>query len=83
MSKRGFTLLEVMVALSILALALTSIAGINANSFESSNYARGLTVATLLARAKMLDIELELQKDGFGEGPATSMATSRMKATPN
>ncbi|MGF1510241.1 MAG: prepilin-type N-terminal cleavage/methylation domain-containing protein [Myxococcota bacterium] len=64
----GFTLLEVMIALSILALALTAIAGINANSFQSSNYARGLTVATLLARSKMLDIELELQQDGFSEG---------------
>ncbi|MEL7371109.1 MAG: prepilin-type N-terminal cleavage/methylation domain-containing protein, partial [Myxococcota bacterium] len=37
MSRRGFTLLEVMVALSILAVTLVAIAGINANSFESSN----------------------------------------------
>lgn len=66
--RRGFSLLEVMVAMAILALSLTVIAGINANSFESSNYARGLTVATLLARSKMLDIELELQKDGFSQG---------------
>jgi len=67
-NRAGFTLLEVMISLSILALSLTAIAGINANSFESSNYARGLTVATLLARSKMLDIELELQEDGFSEG---------------
>ena len=67
-AKAGFTLLEVMISLSILGLALTTIAGINANSFESSNYSRGLTVATLLARSKMLDIELELQQDGFSEG---------------
>jgi general secretion pathway protein I len=67
-ARRGFTLLEVMIALSILALSLTAIAGINANSFQSSNYARGLTVATLLARSKMLDIEIELQQDGFSEG---------------
>jgi len=66
--RHGFTLLEVMISLAILALALTTIAGINANSFESSNYARGLTVATLLARSKMLDIELELEQDGFSEG---------------
>jgi general secretion pathway protein I len=67
MSKRGFTLLEVMVALSILALALVAIAGINANSFEESNYAKHLTVATLLARSKMIDVEEELRKDGFGD----------------
>jgi len=70
-TNRGFTLLEVMISLAILALALTTITGINANSFESSNYARGLTVATLLARSKMLDIELELQEDGFSEGVRT------------
>lgn len=62
----GFTLLEVMVAVSMLALSITAMAAINANSFEASNYARGITVATLLARGKMLDLEIELQKDGFG-----------------
>lgn len=64
---RGFTLLEVMVSLSILALSLTAIAGINANSFNASNYAKYVTVATLLARSKMLDIEEQLRKDGFGD----------------
>ncbi len=67
MSARGFTLLEVMVSLSILAITLVAIAGINANSFESSNYARAVTVATMLARSKMLDIEMQVQKDGFSE----------------
>lgn len=62
---RGFTLLEVMVALSILAIALVAISGITANAYQSSDYARGITVATLLARSKMIDIELELEKDGF------------------
>lgn len=65
--RAGFTLLEVLVSLAILALALAAIAGINANSFESSNYARFVTVATLLARSKMIDVEEELRKDGFGD----------------
>lgn len=64
-TQAGFTLLEVMVALSILAVTLVAIGGINANSFESSNYARSITVATMLARSKMIDIEMEVQKDGF------------------
>jgi len=64
---KGFTLLEVMVALSILALALVTISGINATAFESSNYAKWVTVSTLLARGKMLDVEEKLRKDGFGE----------------
>lgn len=65
--RRGFTLLEVMVSMSILALALVAVAGTNANSFNASNYARHVTVATLLARSKMLDVEMELQDDGFSE----------------
>src|SRR5687768_8814743 len=69
--RRGFTLLEVMVSLSILALAIGAIAGINANSFESSNYAKHLTVATLLARGKMIDVEEQLRKDGFGDSEKT------------
>jgi general secretion pathway protein I len=68
---RGFTLLEVMVAVAMLALSLTAMAAINANSFAASNYARGVTVATFLARSKMLDIELELQEDGFGSDEQT------------
>lgn len=69
--RRGFTLLEVMVAVAMLALAITAMAAINANSFEASNYARGITVATLLARSKMLDLEQEIQKDGFGSNEKT------------
>ena len=68
---QGFTLLEVMVAVAMLALSITAMAAINANSFQASNYARGVTVATLLARSKMLDIEQELQKDGFGSNEKT------------
>jgi general secretion pathway protein I len=61
----GFSLLEVMVSLAILALALTAIAGINATSFEESNYAKYISTATLLARSKMIDIEEKLRKDGL------------------
>jgi general secretion pathway protein I len=64
-TRRGFSLLEVMVALSILALALVAIAGIDANAFEASNYGRSVTVATLLARSKMLDVEEQIRKDGL------------------
>jgi general secretion pathway protein I len=63
----GFTLLEVMVSLSILALALTAAAGVNLGSFASSEYARNVTVATLLARSKMIDIEEELRQEGFSD----------------
>lgn len=69
--RRGFTFLEVMVSLSILAMALTVLSGISANSFEASNYAKFLTITTLLARSKMIDVEEELRKDGFGDDEKT------------
>ena len=69
--RRGFTFLEVMVALAILAMSLTVLSGISANSFDASNYAKFLTVSTMLARSKMIDIEEELRKDGFGDDEKT------------
>ncbi len=65
MSRRAFTLLEVMVALSVLAVSLTAIFSINSSSVYGHVYAKKLTVATLLARAKMTDIEQELYDKGF------------------
>lgn len=62
---RGFTLLEVMVALSILALALTAIVGINGNAIRSHGYAKRLTIATMLARSKMADLESKFIEEGF------------------
>jgi len=64
-SRRGFTLLEVMVSLGILAVSLAAISGITAGSYAASDYARGMTIATLLARSKMIDVEEEMWKDGF------------------
>ena len=54
-----------MVALGILALALVSIAGVSAGNYAASEYANKLSIATLLARSKMIDVEEEMWKDGF------------------
>lgn len=62
---RGFTLLEVMVALAILAVSLVAILGINDGTVRSHAYAKRLTVATLLARSKMVDIETHFLHEGF------------------
>jgi general secretion pathway protein I len=65
---RAFTLLEVVVALGILGVVLVSLLQISSTAAISQSYARSLTVATLLARSKMVDVEQQLQADGF---PAT------------
>jgi general secretion pathway protein I len=62
---RGFTLLEVIVALAILSVSLVAISTINASAINMHTYAKRLTVATLLARGKMADIESKLQSDGL------------------
>ena len=65
--KRGFTLLEVMISLAILAVALVAIGNLNGGAVAMHAYGRRATEATLLLRGKMLDVEDELQKKGFSD----------------
>ncbi|MCA2977601.1 MAG: prepilin-type N-terminal cleavage/methylation domain-containing protein [Myxococcaceae bacterium] len=60
MSRRAFTLLETVVAMAILAVTLMAILDINSTAISAHIFARKLTVATLLARSKMTDIEQKL-----------------------
>jgi general secretion pathway protein I len=53
-------LLEVVVALAILGVSLVAVLDINASAVYSHVYAKKLTVATLLARSKMTDLEQKL-----------------------
>lgn len=62
---RGFTLLEAVIALAILALALMAIFDLNAGAVSNHTYTKKLTIATLLARSKMTDLEQELHDEGF------------------
>lgn len=63
----GFTLLEVMIALAILAAALLTVSEIVGSSLRNHVRARQLEVATLLARGKMVELEVELERTGFKE----------------
>jgi len=63
--RRGFTLLEVVVALAILGLALMAIFDLNSGAVASHAYAKRITIATMLARSKMTDIEQDLYDKGF------------------
>jgi general secretion pathway protein I len=65
--KRGFTLLEVMISLAILAVSLVAVSGLNGGAVAMHAYGRRATQATLLLRGKMLDVEDELQKNGFSD----------------
>lgn len=65
MRRGGFTLLEVLAALAILALSLMAIFDLNAGAVSSHAYVKRVTVATFLARSKMTDIEQDLYDKGF------------------
>jgi prepilin-type N-terminal cleavage/methylation domain-containing protein len=64
---RGFTLLEVMIALALLGLGLTVLVKSAANSIFNTQQAHMMGVATDLARAKVYDLEEKLLKDGFSD----------------
>lgn len=54
----GFTLLEVMIAVSIMAIALTALLGSQSQSVSLANEAKFFTTASLLGKAKMAELEL-------------------------
>ena len=64
---RGFTLLEVMITLAILASALTLVARSQQASMRAVGRGRQITVATALARGMLTDFEDDLFEDGFPE----------------
>ena len=63
----GFTLLEVMISLAILAVSMVALSGLNGGAVTMQAYARRATEATLLLRGKMNDLEDQLHKDGFSD----------------
>ncbi len=64
-SPRGFTLLEVVVALAILTMALMAVFNLNSGAISNHAYAKRVSVASLLARSKMIDLEQQLFEDGL------------------
>jgi len=65
----GFTLLEVMIALAILAVALVALLGLRNRDVELQAYARDLTRATLVAREMALTVDADGTPEmGFNEG---------------
>jgi general secretion pathway protein I len=65
--RRGFTLLEVMMAVAILGLCLTAILSAQAGAFANATFARNISIATTLQRCKMTELEEYLKRNGFQE----------------
>jgi general secretion pathway protein I len=66
-ARRGFTLLEVMVAVAILGLGLTAIFAAQAGALAAVSNARNLSQATGLARCKMSEVEADMTKNGLAQ----------------
>ena len=61
--QKGFTLLEVMVALSIIAIVLVSVYKMHAQTVSMNNEVRFYATAPMLAQIKIAEIESENLKD--------------------
>jgi len=70
-ARSGFTLLEVMLAVGIMAIALGAVFSAQAGSVKMAQRARKLNQATLLARCKMGEAEESLAKLGLPTVPQT------------
>jgi prepilin-type N-terminal cleavage/methylation domain-containing protein len=64
-SRRGFSLLEVMVALAILTVSMILLVQTQSSAVLLTNEAEKVIVGTDLARMKMTEALVELEKDGF------------------
>ncbi|MBF0224451.1 MAG: prepilin-type N-terminal cleavage/methylation domain-containing protein [Desulfobacterales bacterium] len=70
-NKRGFTLLEVMISIALLAIVLVSVFRLNAQSITMNTDSRFNTVAPMLAQMKISEIDsledIYINEGDFGE----------------
>ncbi len=84
---RAFTLLEVMVAVVILAVSLSSLFSAQTSTIGATQYIKHVAVASQLGRCKMSEIELEILHEGFElaefedwtEGPCCELRDERVR----
>jgi len=79
----GFTLMEVMIAMAILAIALVAIFQLQSQSISMSTDSRFMTTAALLAQSKMVEVEavstLTNHKEDGDFGPDYPQYTWRLE----
>lgn len=68
---KGFSLLEVLLALAIMASVIAVLMGTMSQSGQQSIYSSNLTQASLLARSKMVDLEYVVMEEGFSTAERT------------
>ena len=71
----GFTLLEIMIAVAILAATTVVLLRIVTNNIRATNHAKLTTAATFLARTKISDVEDDVLYNGFSTDTETDKGT--------
>ncbi|PRQ08328.1 type IV pilus modification PilV family protein [Enhygromyxa salina] len=65
LGQTGFTLLEVLIAVAILAVSLSSLMGSQMNSMAATRYARDITAVALLAEQQIVELEFFHRREGW------------------
>src|SRR5262245_17024548 len=63
----GFTLLEVIIALTIMVLAFSAILSVESGGITAAEKTHQLNVVSMLARNKMIEMEYAIEGKGFDE----------------
>ena len=61
----GFTLLEVLIAVAILAVSLSSLMASQMNSMAATRYARDISSVALLAEQQIIELEFKHREEGW------------------
>ena len=66
-NNKGFTLIEVMIAMAIMVLAFTSILAVESGSIHASARAKEMNIVAMLAKNQMIETEFKIEGKPFGE----------------
>lgn len=83
-NQKGFSLLEIMIAVAILATSVTVLLTAQGRAFLSSERSEELMMATFLARQKMVELEIEIDEDiGKNKFPESKVEKEGVFDEPN
>lgn len=66
MRSRGFTLVEVLVAVAVLAIAMSAVIGAMARQADNAGYLRQKTIALWIAHNRLAELQLQKEIPGTG-----------------
>jgi len=73
--QNGFTLLEVMIAIALMTMAFGSIFTVQSSSLGMSTRAKNIVIASMLARQKLAQFEIDHRGKPFSEASTESSGT--------